>query len=462
MIGSPPKPSPAGLIATVLGLVFIVLLLDAFSTAGLATGPPLTSPVGTSSNWVLAGGLATVGTAQNITGTPSWETYCPSSQGACMAPVGLAIVPASQEVILTQVTGYPGGVNAVTEFNPNTLQISPNLPLPCSPEVPFYPGTGVNVFVPCLNSVSDSDGRLFVVSSQNLSIVANISMPALTSYQSSMTYDPSNGFAYLSVNSSQIAAVDPVHDTAEGVMDVAGAALSTNAAEGAYVLVFDPFTGQLLLPSASNGILGVDPADGSQEAFVPLPSTVVALSIDAATNQLFATTFDPSTLDVFDASNYRLEAQFSIPNCINNICGEPNDIPQVVIDPTHGDAYLAAVSFLLTLNLTTLSIVSAIEANWNGPATSMVYTPVTDRVFGTYEAEHVGPGFLVELNHRGYPVVTTLLWLPTTLGILLLSAVAGAGSALFFAGAARRARRRDGGPAPQLPRRGRDFFRRSS
>jgi hypothetical protein len=379
-----------------------------------------------------------------------------------MAPLGLAIVPASQEVILTQVPGYPGGANAVTEFNPNTLQISPNLPLPCSPEVPFYPGTGVDVFVPCLNSVSDSGGRLFVVSSQNLSIVANISMPALTSYQPSMTYDSSNGLVYLSVNSSQIVAVDPVHDTAEGVMDVAGAALSTYTVEGAYVLLFDPFTGQLLLPSTSHGILGVNPSDGSQEAFVPLPSTVVALSIDAATNQLFATTFDPSTLEVFDASNYRLEAQFSIPDCINNICGEPNDLPQILIDPTHGDAYLSAVSSLLTLNLTTLSIVSAIEDNWNGPETSMVYTPVTDRVFGTYEAGHLGPGFLVQLNHRGYPVLTTILWLPTPLGTLLLSGVAGAGIALVFSGSVRRARRRDGGRVPQLPRPGRDFFRRSS
>ena len=92
MYGPPTTPSPAGFLAIIVGLAFVLLLVGAFATEGVASEIPVASPVATSNNWALGGGLLGLGTAQNVTRTPFWESYCATPTNYCANPFGLAIV----------------------------------------------------------------------------------------------------------------------------------------------------------------------------------------------------------------------------------------------------------------------------------------------------------------------------------------------------------------------------------
>jgi len=417
-----------------LSIAFLFVLLGSLSMGS----PAFAASVATSNNWTLGAGVVTVGTVQNVTGTPYWETYCASSQSACTVPVGVVYIPTSNTMVLTEMHttagGLAGGTNAIMEFSPDTLQSSPLLRLSCSPGVPFYPGSGVDVLVPCFNATAYQPGTLLVLDEQTQSIVANLSMPFNVV---SMAYDSSNGMIYMGANENVLAMFNPANDTIVKVANVTGASFLESLPYNDYKMVFDAATDQLLLPTSTGELLGVNPATGVASTVLTLASYPVTLAIDPATGDLFASTSDPTTLEIFDAASYDLEANISIPNCVL-VCAEPNDVNQILIDPAHGDAYLDASVSLFTLNLSTLSIVSAFEDYGNGFQATAAYSPVSDRIFGTYGPLEVGPGFLIQLNHRTYPVVTTLLWLPTGPGTLTLATVVGSVLSLLYLRFARR------------------------
>lgn len=409
----------------------LFFLAVAFPPAGSASS----APAATSTDWVAGGGLVTVSGIQNVTGAAYWETYCPSPyvQESCAVPLGVAYVPDSNAVILTETQAYPtgsGGSDAIVEFNPVTLEALAPILLPCAPEVPFYSGNGPYVLVPCLNSTTYASGTLLVFDVEKGSIVANASMPFRVA---SMAYDPIDKKVYAAAFGNAVATIDPTNGTFLDVRNFTDLAFSVSFPlfAASDQLVFDSATGDLVAPSTSGGLVGIDPASGTTQATVGLPSPPQSLAFDPATDQLFVSTLSPSAVTVLNGTTFEPEARLAVPECVDNVCAEPNGVFQVLLDPVHGDAYLLSYVAMLTLNLSSLSVVSTVFGVGDGPPTSAAYIPVADRIFGTYGTDpSIGPGFVMQLTHRTYPAVTTLLWLPTNLGSLLLSALVGSAIAL--------------------------------
>ena len=415
----------AGLVAvaavTVVGLMLGVLAaVPAPNTTGIGPAP-------TSGYLNLGDGAVTLSRWQNVTAQAYWYGYCDSlaSASACTVPAGVVYVPPAHSIVLTQdrsrVGGFPGGIDAVTVLNSDTLQSEVTEKLNCSPEVPFYPGFGHDVFVPCLNTTSSGGSSVVVVNAESGTVSGHLSIPAPLIYVT-RAYDSSDGIIYVVTGPDTLTKIDPANDTVAGILPVPGA--SWEFSDHPYAILFDPSTGDLLVPASGGGILSVNPDTGANRT-IPFPDAPVAFAMDDGGHQLLATSFDPSSVFVYNASTYRLVAHLSIPNCLANGCAEPNDVNQVLLDPAHGDAYLLSVVSLITLNLSTLSLISWTWDYGNGPSWSATYVPSSDRIFGTYTPLQVQPGFEIQLEHGSRVALTRLLWLPVGLGILAVAVISG-------------------------------------
>ena len=418
------------LVAAALGLAFFFLLVELLGPG--ATVPASIGPSPTSTSFDLASGLVTVSEDQNVTGTAYWETYCGSTnpQNSCLSPVGIAYVPALGSMVVTEAHDMAlGGTNAIVEIDPNTLEARSSTPLNCSPNIPFYPGIGGQLFIPCFNDSTSAFSTLLAVNAETGSVVASFSLQADID---SLAYDSQDGMVYLGVGSNSLATVDPVHDVLVRSTSITGASFQATyiTTGSAFQLAFDPAHGQLLLPSAAGGLLAVDPATGAIEARIPFPSNPMALAVDSGMGQLFVAGRYADSVQVYNASDFALEASISVPACIQNVCGI-GDVEQILLDPVHGDAYLLSGIGLDTLNLSKLTLISAILDYGNGRTADAVYLSGGDRVIGTYAALGVGPGFVVQLNHGSLLSLTRLLWLSPDLAILALASSVGSAVALL-------------------------------
>ena len=319
--------------------------------------------------------------------------------------------------------GGPNGTDAIEELDPATLAVDSFAQPGCAPGIPFYPGTGVQVFVPCFDNRSDSFDILLAVDSETGSIVADLSTPG---WVGSMTYDSVDGLVYAGTGAMTLVSIDPVHDTLIGAVNVTGARFQPTLLGGSstFQLVFDPVRDQLIVPSATGGLLLIDPATGEARTTLPLPSTPVALAVDPGSGRLFAAGFDPDSVFVYNAANLALETTFSPPACFSFGCAT-RTVAQVLVDPVHGDAYLLTGLAIDTFNLSKLSWVSEVPYEGYGPIRDGAYVPSLDRVFATFLIGQVLPGLVVQLDHANHLSVSRILWLPTGLGTLPLGAVVG-------------------------------------
>jgi hypothetical protein len=436
----PDPDSPRRLIIPAVMLVGALLLFSLFLGPGAAPAPPFPLVVGTSPDWEVGDGLAAEMYSQNVSGTAYWEPYCesPNSTSYCVDPVGVAYIPSLNVMTVTESEAVFGmGQNAIMQFNPVTLQGAPLLPLPCSPGAPFYPGSGPDYYVPCVNATTYAPGPLLVVDAQTESIVANISLPF---YVDSMTFDPINGMIYSTGSTNALATINPDTNELVNLVHVADASFSDSFPFDSYELVFDGETDQLLAPAVNESLVGINPSTGVVVSFINIGAPTVALAFDSTASQLLASTEEAnSSVKVFAGETYRLEANISLPNCVDYNCagGSAN---QMLIDPLHGDAYLVATGWLFTLNLSVLEVVGVVQDYGDGAQASSAYVGVADRIFGTYQqAEQVGPGFVIQLSHSTSPVVTEIMWLPTNLGTLAVASGLGAATGLvgFYIGRGR-------------------------
>ena len=410
----------------------LTALLLAFPWIGSFAAP---GPTPTSTDWEVGSGLVTMGAHQTVSGQAYWDTFCPVSQGYCMNPSGLTYIPSAQLVLVTEQTSYgpnPGGVNAFLEFSTLTLGLTAPVPLGCRPYVPFYPGTGVDVYVPCWNNTLS----LLAIDVQTLSVVASMPVPP-NLYGTSMVYDPADGMIYWGTVPNHLISVDPVNNTIVGITLVDGATFP--AGEGfssSYGLVYDPATNALILPSSSAGLLAVNPVSGAIERIMTLGAPADTVVLDSATNQIFVATslYNTSSVDVFNAATYAWEETIAIPDCVYNLCAEPNEVNQVLLDPGHGDAYFVTTVGLFSVNLTTMAMSTVMADYGDGPQETGVYVPSLDAIFGTYEPILLGPGYVALLHHATAPYLTMLFWMPTSVALLLLAGVVGLVLAVFRPG----------------------------
>ena len=422
-----------GYVAIAVLFAVFILLFELMVPGALIS--PAVPPTPTSGYLDLGAGLLTLSQDQNVTGTSDWESYCASEgPGAyCTDPVGVAYVPSLDRLVLTENRaegpGGPNGTDAIEELDPATLAVDSIAQPGCAPGIPFYPGTGVQVFVPCFDSRSESFDILLAVDSVTGSVVANLSTPG---WVGSMTYDSVDGLVYAGTGAMTLISIDPVHDTLIGAVNVTGARFQPTLLGGSstFQLVFDPIRNQLIVPSATGGLLLVDPATGEAQTTLPLPSTPLALAVDPETGRLFAAGFDPDSLFVYNAANLALETTFSPPACVSFVCAT-GTVAQVLVDPSHGDAYLLTGLAIDTFNLSKLSWVSEVPYEGYGPVGDGTYVPSLDRVFATFRIGQVLPGLVVQLDHANHLSVSRILWLPTGLGTLPLGAVVGSVLVLF-------------------------------
>ncbi len=445
--------------AIVLGFVVAFPVSPLPGGHGIVTTGPL-SPAGSGG---VGGGLVGFSDVQSVGAIAYWDTFCPSTSPGtgCVVPEGLAYDPASNLVVLSEehVPGsvVPTGPDAVQEFNPTTLQETPAVDIGCLPMVPFYPGTGDDVFIPCQNGSANS---ILVFNAVLETVVSRIPVPfdiAAMAYDPTARYVDVLGKTTTGPSGTLLGLVDPA-DPALVRVTALGSQVATGAlASSEYAIAFDTSTGQLIVPSSSNGLVAIDPISGGVVAALPLPSSPVALAVDPATDELFASSGDPSSITVFNATTYRARSTIPLPNCVLGDCVDPNDANQLLIDPTHGDAYLVTTDALFALNISTLAIVGTLEDYGNGPQLSSAYVPAADRIFGTYlPAAIPGPGFMLQLDHGSYTVVSSLLWLPTGLGTLVAGGLCGTALVGLHRWVARRAARplRDAPAAPAPVRTG--------
>lgn len=424
---------PRSVLAGVVALAVVLALPTGVASFGPAPHLGPTSGAGASVRGAasLAHGLAGYSSVQTVAATPYWETYCAPSDpdSPCTDPVGLAYVAPDNALVLTE-TNWTGGLAlpgieapAVAEFNATSLQPLGRLDLNCTPGLPLYPGSGPNVYVPCSNQ------SILVVRAAGDELVATVALPF---WISATTFDPQTdsliAAGWNTSGSPMLGEVDltTLDVTRVLVTPMAAVAGGGDAGDG-YLLAFDPSIDALLLPNISArfsgySLVALSAPDGANRSFVPIGAPILSITDVPQTNEVLVTTGGPFFVEVLDASTLAVEARIALPSCLPGACAA-GDAEAVLVDPLHGDAYLLTSLALDVLNLTTLSIVATVFDYGDGRQGSGAYVPGADRIYGAYNliAQPL-PGFMIQLQHGSYSVLTTLLWLPTSLAILAVGA----------------------------------------
>ena len=425
-----------------VGSLLVVALLLTNVPAGGARATSVSSRGASATD--LLDGLVTMQTTQTVNGTGYWIPFCPAATTVnCIVPVGVTYVPSTGVLLVVQQAAYIGSPgartqNAFQEVNPTDLSYGPLQNLTCVPRAPFYPGSGPDVYVPCfLNST------VFVINTETDTIAATVSTPYPFC---TLAFDPRDGLIYAGSASGALASLNPSTDAVTQVANVTGAAFLQEQDFGVGTqLVYDAVTSQLIAFSETGGLVAIDPATGAGRPLRPLSLQPTALGVDPSNGELFVSAIDPATVQVYSSTTDALLANYSMPLCVDNICGDSNVVTSFVMDPTHGDMYFVSGLAVLAVNLSSLSIVGTIFASGESFAGSATYLPADDRMFGTFQLEgSPGPGFLVEMTHGNTTLLAGLLWLPVAPGILVVGGGVGLAAAAWSA--ARRPR-----PMAQLP-----------
>lgn len=411
-------------------LVVVLLVLPGFwMISPIEAVSPRSSVAAGSTD--IADGFYTVRTSQTVNGTASLTNfYCggTTAYGACMVPAGLTYVPPAHLVIASELKEpfLNHTRNALFEYNASTSQYSSPQNISCGPWGPYYPGVGEYVLVPCFNSGADRPTYILVMNYVTGAIVGNLT-DAIGA--STMTYDPSNGLVYAGGGDS-VLMINLRNLTVVGTFRIPGAWFG-GPPEGWAVAFGVPFaydvsSNSLIIPSSNASLMVVNPATGAVELSLPLPSWAMAIAFSRASDQLLVSTFNASTVSVFNAGTYALEGRVSIPACVDYDCSRPNDANQILFDPAHGDAYLVSTMALIALNLSTISIVGEVPDYGEGPQASSVFVPSLEQVIGTWLLPILmNPGFQVQVYHGNYSTVTSFLWLPPVVGLAVLYGLIG-------------------------------------
>ncbi len=141
-------------------------------------------------------------------------------------------------------------------------------------------------------------------------------------------FDPTTGLLYITYGGDDVLVVDPSQFAVVGRWNVSAAAGN---------LVYDGFTGQLLIES-SGVVLGVDPGNGTVAFRIPVPDAAAGqdgtIVFDPDTNALWVTNPYSANVSVVDLANGTLLAQRAVG-------GGFNDVLAGVYDPTNGQVYLS-------------------------------------------------------------------------------------------------------------------------
>ena len=429
-----PRRSPRPYVQVAISFVASLFVIASLP-GGRILGGGATARFGTVQND--ADGFIGYSHTQTVSGQPYYTSFCPG--GPCMNPVGLAYVSALNIGVLTEANSTilwaanniqtsQAGRDAILEFLPPSGALLPARSLSCVPGIPFYPGTGDNVFVPC-GGPNPSGGEIVVFNASTESVVGNVSIPSYVGgwFLFSMTYDPSDGTIYVANWTNAVLSVNLSAQRLDGVANISGVLFRPGLVDF-HTIAFDPSTGSLLMPGAG-GVWAVTPGSYAKRGFVTLPGeTVQSIEDEPNTDQLFvsAVAFNPGgnnpryCVYVLDASTYRMEDNISV----------PAEVDQILSDPLHGDAYFVNWGGVIAWNTSMQSEVGTISFD-NVLPWSAIFAP-PGIIWGTWQLDpldtYYSPGYTVQLSYGTTSQATTFIGLPFPEAILVLSTVVAAGA----------------------------------
>jgi hypothetical protein len=382
----------------------------------------------------LGAGLLRVTSVQTLSGSAYWDTFCASQDplASCAYPEGITYVAPGGIGVLTQ-TGwsaahaYATADDGIVEFDPVALENLSWRHVDCVPGIPFYPGSGTTVWISCASpqftnySVLEFDYATNTLAGQfpTSIYVAAFALDTQSGLIDAAGWNYTSGTAVVLTFSGSGPAGTPA-------LDLTNVQFTPYFGNKVIAMTYDPASNSLVFPADGNGLLSVALSSGVATIVDQFLTPVSTVSFDPSNDQLFVATFDPSDVIVLNGGSFTPRATIPVPGCVEGECSVPDNVQTILFDPAHGDAYLVATVAIVGVNLTTFSTIGAIADYGDGPQESSAYVPAVDRVFGTFDA--VGsnsPGIMVALSHGSFTTLSSLLWLPTSLGILALSAAVG-------------------------------------
>lgn len=412
-------------------------------------------------NW---GGILgyTSSAVQRVNGTAYLDSTCPTAT-SCRFPGGITYVSDTNTVVLTETKNYslsPGypGEKGVVVFNGSTFLGPPAIALACYPAYPFYPGSGPDVFIPCMDRPSDSWESILVFDTFTLQIAANISVPlSFARLGASLSYNPTSHLLYDCNRTNTVVAIDTTtmsivwNQSLEGV-DFAPASPVLFSPYW-FTQAYDPGAGLLLAPNVEGDLSALNVSSGLPQATFPLPGNLTSVAVSIPLDRVIVTSVNQSEsfATIMNATTFEAVRVVRLPDCPSSACpGGP--VYQTVFDYEHGDAYLSSFGSLLVLNLTTLTVVGSVSDEVGTPVASITSIPSIGIVVGTYAFTPFDPylpGLLIQLEYHEVLTwsLTSLLWLPLASGIIAVAVVAGALSGLGIV-----VTRRDGSSSTSRPR----------
>lgn len=373
---------------------------------------------------------------QSITGSSGWGGICPSDQqnGRCMWSSGFAFVPSTGRILMTtteaqytnDLSPTSDGHNYSLVFNSTTAPQFSSLSLPCASADPYYPGVGPAVYIPCQPPTpSSNNASILTIDLATNQVVGSFPMKGWWSNwggSQPLAWDPTDGLLYAcDRSSSTLWAINttsenvvfttviqggcqwPVYDPAANVLLVSGA----DAFGGAYgdgLNVVIPMTGVVVQTIFTGGVTtaSVDPSAGWIAVGIESPADSRELGSVVLIN---ASTFGPMA---------------TVP--LSPVPGTGASIPeQILVDPNHGDLYAVAWGNVFAINLTTDQVIVDLVIPGNLGAFPSIYVASTDSIFVPDEGLIV----TVAMSHWSNLELTSLLWLPVSAGILVVSGFGG-------------------------------------
>jgi len=378
----------------------------------------------------IAGGLLTVGQVQAITMTNGgWGGLCSAAESGaeCMWSSGLALDPSTGQVLMTTTMAQYSndvGHNYSLVFDSGSVTNFSLTNLSCAPSDPYYPGSGPDFYIPCdPPNFSSNNGSLLTIDLSTNQVVGRIPLEGFYADwygTSQLAWDPVDHLLYACAGESLLA----LNTTSESTV------FNVTIPDGCGWLVYDAISGSLLVSGtfpdhqSQAGLSVVEPQSGQvlrnvlsgaiSAGAVYVPGGLLAVGVIAPGS------YSVGSFQLVNASTFEPITTIPLPA---SPPGQGETIPvQIITDPAHGDLYVIAESYAYTINVTEEAVLAEATFAPSGFYFPSIYLAST----GTLYLPTEGLIQTITVTHSTGPAISSLLWLPTPAGILVVAGIAGA------------------------------------
>lgn len=397
------------------------------------------------------GGLFRTQWVQSVGLSGEWQMICqaPSNSSSCVQVTGLLPVPGSGIILMTYTTGrtiggsgQPAGLG-IGELNATTGAWTSRTLIGCEPYLPYYPGNGGIVYIPCSAPLSGANSSIVEYDYSRTSIVGDLATPTSVS---ALGNDPANGDLYAAFDNGSIESINPTTGAvlAQSHVFPPGSGPDFGGAwnDLSWTLMYDSYSNLLLTQTGGSAVEALNPTNLTMVDQIPTGSPPWAMAIDPVNRELYIGTSAGDVL-AFDAVSFEPTANMSIPS---GVCGTtaPFLADQMTFDPAHGDLYLAGFWYCLGVVNTTGNYALPSHSVGGDGNSRAAYIPDSGEILIYYPwFISVGPIVAGVLTHSQSPALTSVLGLSPLLGECALAFAVWTPIALVAFLAVRRSLRRD-------------------